>query len=133
MTAAYFREPWSAHAEPLLATVRMRKVDTLMPMVGLTEILNICRRNMAEVWAGDVDAIVADFISLPVAWFERSGALVQRAWDLFRRHQIGTNDAFYCILAGDWGAEIWSQDGNFIDQALKSGINMHDLRAKAFS
>ncbi|HPK03372.1 MAG TPA: hypothetical protein PLS90_13045, partial [Candidatus Sumerlaeota bacterium] len=68
-----------------------------------------------------------------VAWHELSGALVQRAWDLFRRHQIGTNDAFYCILAGDWGAEIWSQDGNFIDQALKSGINMHDLRAKAFS
>ena len=132
--AAFFAERYTQNAVPLLNAIRTGAVDAIMPTVGMNEFLNICRNKLDKgIAPAMVEQIVEDFAGLPIEWWDQGVKASKEAWRLYREKGIGTNDAFYCLLARDWQAELWTQDGDFISRAAAIDARIGDLRARAFS
>jgi predicted nucleic acid-binding protein len=131
--AAFFKETYSSNAAPMLAAIRLGTVDAIAQMICIGEFLNLCRKKLGEgVAASDVDAVISDFLSLPIVWFDIEPFFARRSWQLFRTSSIGTNDAFFIQLAQRMGAELWTIDGGLAANGPSVYSGVVDLRAIAF-
>jgi predicted nucleic acid-binding protein len=117
----------------MLAAIRRGEVDAVAPMVCIGEFLNICRKKLSEgVPAADVDAVVADFLQLPIVWFDVEPRFAADCWSLFRSASIGTNDAFFLQLAQHMDAELWTIDGGLAANGPPVYSGTRDFRQNSF-
>jgi predicted nucleic acid-binding protein len=140
--AAFFNEPHSANALPLLKAIENYEVFALMPVVGISEFLNICRKNASSVSAANLDQIIWEFLTLPVTWISNDlENQAMSAWRLHRDFTFQTNDAFYFHAAKRWNADLCTIDHGFIHTAgqynthanTEDQIGVFDLRIQPFT
>lgn len=139
MAAAFYKEPASANAAPLLEAIRAETISPIAPDLLLPEFLNVCRKKQSAglahgflpVPASVADSIVSDFVNLKIV-VESLEALTLTAWRLHQDHGIETGDAFFLAVAQQWQAELWTTDAQFFRRA--SGIYgpVYDLTATVF-
>jgi predicted nucleic acid-binding protein len=137
IAAALYNESYTLQAEPLLEAIRKGSVDAVAPSSGLTEFLNVSRKKLissgshSASFVADVEAIVADFLTLPILWWEIS-AIAPSAWRLHRSQGVETGDAFFLEVARQWDAEIWTLDEQFYRTAHLAHPKTFDLRTIRF-
>ena len=109
--ASLYNEPYSANADPLLTAIRSGSVEAIAPSVCLTEFLNVSRKKHEPDRAGvvalpvtEVEAVVIDFLTLPVLWIDSDPATALNAWHLHQHHQLQTADAIFAEVARQWQA-----------------------------
>jgi predicted nucleic acid-binding protein len=122
--AAYFAETHTARAEPILRAIREQTIDEVAPTVFLTEFANVCRKKINEgVDAADADIIFEEVLRLPILWWESIESMAQDAWNLHRSYGMGTNDAYFFLLAQSWDAELWTLDSGLYEsgETVESG------------
>jgi predicted nucleic acid-binding protein len=132
--AAFFSEKFTFNAVPLLEAIRREEIDAVAPVICISEFLNICRKKLTEGVSGAaVDGVIADFLTLPVVWFEIEQSFAMQSWNLYRSASIGTNDAFFVQLAQRMGAELWTIDGGLAANGPPVYGRIHDLRQSPFA
>ena len=139
LAAAFYKEPSSANASPLLHAVRLQTVAAIAPQLILPEFLNVCRKKQnaslalgyAPVSSDDAEAIVQDFLVLPLV-LEDMTALAGQAWRLHQDHGLETGDAFFLAAAQQWQAELWTADVQFFRRASAVYAAVYDLTATPF-
>ncbi len=137
IAAALYNEPYTLQAEPLLEAIRKGAVDAVAPSSGLTEFFNVSRKKLISSGprpapsVADVEAVVADFLTLPILWWEIN-AIAPAAWRLHRDQGVGTGDAFFLEVARQWDAEIWTLDEQFYRTAYLVHPKTFDLRTMPF-
>jgi predicted nucleic acid-binding protein len=138
LAAAFFHEPCTLHAAPLLSAIRTQTLDAAAPTVMMEEFLNICRKKCKGnsgtpgVSASVVDAIVQDFLQLPIVYFPINVQLTSEAWRLHRGHLVGTFDAYFLLIAKYLDAELWSSDAPFCAHAKLQHPATFDLNITVF-
>ena len=140
LAAAFYKEPASANAAPLLEAIRAETVSAVAPDLLLPEFLNVCRKKQsaslalgfAPVPASIADAIVSDFVSLRIV-LENLGGLTQHSWRLHQDYGIETGDAFFLAVAQQWQAELWTADAQFFRRASTVYSLVYDLTTTAFA
>lgn len=140
LAAAFYNETVSAHAIPLLQTIRSQTVEAIAPSLLLPEFLNVCRRKkqgnpsqgFAPVPTPLVEAIVNDMLALPLV-LEETRPLTVGAWRLHQNHGIQTADAFFVEVARQWQAELWTADEQLFRSASQVYGSVFNLRTIPFS
>jgi len=79
-----------------------------------------------------VEAIVADFLALPII-LEEAEDLAVGAWRLHQDHGIQTADAFFVELARRWQAELSTADDHLARTALLVCPSVFNLRVQPFA
>jgi predicted nucleic acid-binding protein len=140
LAAILFQEQYSSNAAPLLTAIRNETIEAVAPSIGLAEFLNVARKRIANpqvpLSPGQVDAVVQDFLSLPITWWdvqEADTGATLRCWREYWNHGVGTWDAYFLILAQDFDAELWTTDGPFFNAACARHAKTFDLRDAPFS
>ncbi len=140
LAAAFYNELSSANAAPLLTAIRSHSVGAVAPSLLLPEFLNVSRKKQQgnavqgflPVPALVVEAIVADFLALPII-LEEDEALAAGAWRLHQDHGIQTADAFFVELARRWQAELWTADDHLARTAQIVYPSVFNLRVQPFA
>ncbi len=138
IAAALYRETYSAQSEPLLRAIRKGNVEAVMPSSGFTEFFNVSRKklvssaNSPALAAADVEAVVSDFLTLPILWWGID-SLAPAAWRFHRDHGLETGDAFFVEVARQWDAELWTIDDQFYQKAGVIYPRTFDLRVTPFA
>lgn len=138
LAAALYNEAYTLQAEPLLEAIRKGSVDSVAPSSGLTEFLNVSRKKLIPsgmypaLSVANVEAVVADFLILPIVWWEIN-VIAPSAWRLHRDHGLETGDAFFVEVARQWDAELWTIDDQFFQKASAVYPKVFDLRIMPFS
>ena len=134
LAASLYNELFAANADPLLNAIRLQDVDALAPSLGKAEFLNLSRKKLATpgISTADVEAVVSDFVALPILWVEID-SLTANAWRLHRDYGLETGDAFFLEVARQWQAEVWTTDEQFFNRAAVIHPYVFNLRVQAFS
>lgn len=137
IAAGLFREPYSPNSAPLLDAIRYHIVDAIVPELGLSEFLNVCRKKLIPrpgspaVALSDVEAALQEFRSLDVFWI-RMQPLDENAWISHRDHGVETGDAYFLEAARQWDAELWTIDDDFSKTAGAIYGKVYNLKTTAF-
>ncbi len=140
LAAAFYNEPGSINAASLLEAIRSQTADAVAPSILLPEFLNVSRKKQQGNTAQGflpvptlvVEAVVADFLALPIVLEEVEG-LAAGAWRLHQDYGIQTADAFFVELARKWQAELWTADIHLARTALLVYPLVFNLRAQPFT
>ena len=136
--AAFYNEAYSSNADPLLEAIRLRAIDAIAPILGIAEFFNVSRKKQAEFDRNpsspnpNVDAVVNDFLALPIVWWEMDADMAKNAWITHRTHQIETWDAFFIEVAKLFEAELWTTEQAFYRKAVAVYPNSFDLSTRVF-
>ena len=136
VAAALFNEVYSANALPLIEAIHRQGVHAIAPVLGIAEFLNVSRKKVEardghSLHLADVEAIVADFFSLPIAW-ENIEQNQKKAWRWYHSG-VETADAFFLQTAIDWDAEIWTTDQKFFNAARPHYSKLFNLQTSVFA
>ncbi len=138
IATSLYNETYSSNADPLLEAIRLQSVDAIAPSSCFTEFFNVSRkkadgdRNNPPLPASQVEAVVADFLALPILWLDIE-PFASTAWQLHRDYGIQTGDAFFVAVAQLWQAELWTKDNQFITTVTPIYASVYDLKVQAYS
>lgn len=132
-----FTEPFTVHAQAVLAAIEKRRVVALAPDRFAEEMLRLCQKKtlpppvgasitLSDGWDRFLDVVTSPVNLLP------SIEVHERAWQLAFAARLTTHDALYLALAERWGAELWTLDAVLCGPAAASFAAVRDLRSTPF-